>query len=676
MSRRSLPFAFLLTCLLTLAACADGARSDAEPSDASQVLPGEDAQVPLPDAASDGGGDDGGSADDAGAAPDAGDPDPDPEPDSGEIDPGEVVYDVEVASTWPAADAREVPVTASISVTFNQAMFPNSLTAAASNADDRDHNVVLAPQGSRITPVAVTKRDSSDKFTFVYTPNAPLAAKTTYTLTIRGGGDEAEENDAARSQRRTRMAEDFEFSFTTASADAPPTALTVTSISPADGSAEVDNATRVTVSFNQPIQSATLYLVPEGQGADPKRQGTFWVSDSPSFLFPEPGTLTLNGEMTAATFALAPGSALQGGTTYYVGVKGCADTPNPANSPCLRALSGARLEEDFTAAFTTRRAPAATIGALYELAATLESDSASVATNLRIEGATMTYYRDVSDNEGFFMQRQEMAGGEEKTVGIYVNTLGKHPPIPVWPMFESAQGWTSDGEALVEDGERALFAGYPVIDIDVTSVGTYQGMAYVKTDGYPAMRRVEGAADRTLADLLGAGEVATFSRAELEALQAAGAGELYKKVVVGEEHLGRLVMVEGKARYTGSSNSNSRIWFDLRWGTNASGDVIVDNIHKVRLLLTQAQMDLLGLQRVTNVDQATLRVLAPLQKGAFNKEELFYVQPAKISSVECTASQSGKSETCGARARTPAEIEADPELMRDVVRIAATASAD
>ena len=92
-------------------------------------------------------------------------------------------------------------------------------------------------------------------------------------------------------------------------------------------------------------------------------------------------------------------------------------------------------------------------------------------------------------------------------------------------------------------------------------------------------------------------------------------------------------------------------------------------MRKVRLLLSTDQMDLLGLTKTTEVDQATLRVLAPLQKGKFNDEQLLYVQPTKISSIECVPSQSGATETCGAVARSAAELDADPELMRDVVRV-------
>ncbi len=645
MSRRipSALFFLILLCLFAAPACSESESGDPVESDASVAPPNEDAQItPEPDASE--------------PEPDSGEPDS--EPDSGDIDDpdDEVIYDVEVVSTWPADGDTDVPLTASIAITFNQAMFPNSLTAAASNSDDRDHNVVLRAEGSGAA-VAVTKKDGTDKITFIYTPNSPLSAETTYTLTIRGGGDETEQNDAARSQRRTRMAEDFSFSFTTASADAALEALEVTSITPADGSVDVSNTTQITVTFNQPIQAATLYLVPEGQGANPKAQGTFWVSDSASFLFPEPGTLTVADDLTSATFALKAGQALDSGTAWYVGIKGCADTVNPANSPCLRALSGARLEDDFTASFTTAGARLGTISELYDLAAGLSGNDASVATNLRIEGATMTYYRDVTNNEGFFIQRAEEVDGASRQVGIYVNTIGRYPMIPVWPMFQTASGsWMSDEDPIVAEDERAVFASYPVIDIEVTSIGTSDGMAFVKTDGFPTMSKT---GERSISDILAAGEVTVINNAN--------------KLQVTDDLLGTLVMVEGKARYTGKQSSNDRVWFDLRWG-DPIGGTIYDQVRKVRLLLSTDQMDLLGLRKATDVDQATLRVLAPLQKGKFNDEQLLYVQPRKISSIECVPSQSGATETCGALSRSAAELDADPELMRDVVRVEEAAS--
>lgn len=637
MSRyRSLFLPFFVACFIAFIACSDGAKGDSESADASQIE--------QPDAASitDSGLDD----------PDAGELPQDasvPDPDSGTTtDPDEVVFDVEVVSTWPLDGSTGIPIAASISITFNQAMFPNSLTVASSNSDTRDHNVALMHSGTN-APIPLTKKDSSDKITFVYTPNGLLDAKTDYTLTIRGGGDAGENNDTIRSQRNTRMKEDFTLSFTTAAADDIVDALTVTSITPVDGATDVSNSTSVKVTFSQPIQSSTLYLVPDGQGASPKTQGTFWLSDSSAFLFPEPGTLTLSSNLTEATFALKPGAALKGDTMYHVGIKGCADTQNPANSPCLRALSGARLGEDFTASFVTTSATTGTIKDLYALAESLTSDSDVVAANVRIAGATMTYYRDVSNNEGFFMQRQEEIGGQLRHIGIYVNTLTKHPSLPVWPMFQSSIGWTSDTTPEIESEELALFADYPVIDIEVTSIGTYQGMAYVKTDGYPTLSRVSGQQDKTLAELIDDGMVPTFDSKNLN--------------TVMDEHLGTLVQIEGKPRWTGSQNSAARVWFDLRWGTNTSGGVIIDNVHKIRLLLSQDQMDLLGLQKVKDRDQATVRVIAPVQKGKFSGDELLYVQPTKLSSVECTGS------SCTALPRTSAELNADPELMRDIVKM-------
>ena len=579
-----------------------------------------------------------------------------------------LTFDVEVTSTWPADGASGVPVTSSVVVNFNQGMFPNSLKAIGDPSSDKDYNVVLSKKGSA-APVAVVKENSTDKTSFVYRPNSPLEPLTEYQMVLRGGGCTNGTNEAVRSQNDTKMREDYVFSFVTGAADAEAEELKVTSVTPADGADGVLNTTDVVVTFNQPIQTSTLFPVPDGQGANPKQQGTFWVSGSSSYLFPEPGTLTFSEDMTSAAFRLA--APLKGGKTYYVGVKGCADLSNPANGKCVRAVSGGRMGSDFGSSFTTAEAAAGTISGLISTALALPSDSDKASVNIRITDALMTYYRDVKGNEGFFIQREETVDGVKKQVGIYVNTLDKAPLIPVWPMYhKEGSGWVGDDYVQVLPEEWEFFAGYPSIQLDVSELSVVKGMPYVSTDGYPVMKRSGSEEDDlSIGEVIASGIVPVFSRAKLQAMSDAGETELYKKLLVTEEHLGTLVLLDGMIGCVDTcnhQNSLDSIWFDLRWGIPNDSGSLIDSFHKIRVLLSQEQMELLGLRKVSGTAQKHVRILAPVQKSTFSKEPLLYVKPYKISSMECGEEENAD---CAVVPRTAAELDAQPELMRDIALV-------
>gem|GEM_PF-1664712 len=580
---------------------------------------------------------------------------------------GCLIFDVEVTSTWPADGAAGVPVTTAVAVNFNQGMFPNSLKALGDPTVTKDYNVTLSRKDTG-TPVAVVKNDSTDKTSFIYRPNSPLDPQTEYQMVIRGGGCTNGTNEAVRSQNDTKMREDYVFTFTTGDAEAQPEEVKVLSITPANGAQNVSNTTDVVVTFNQPIQTATLFPVPEGQGASPKTQGTFWLSDSASYLFPEAGTLTFAEDMKSATFRLK--APLKGGRTYYAGVKGCADLANPANGKCVRGLSGGRMGDDFGSSFVVAAAAEGSISELISTALALPSDSDKAPVNTRITGALMTYYRDVKDNEGFFIQREETVDGVKKQVGIYVNTLGKAPLIPVWPMYhKEGSGWVGDDIVPVPEEEWESFAGYPTINLNVSELGVLKGMPYISTDGFPDMARVGDAEDDlTVRNVLSSGIVPVFSRAKLQAMTDAGETELYKKLLVTDEHLGTLVLLDGMIGCVDTCNhqdSPENVWLDLRWGIpNESTGTLIDSIHKIRVLLSQEQMGLLGIQKISGTAQKHVRILAPVQKRTFSKEPLLYVKPYKISSIECDAQ-----DVCTAVSRTAAELDAAPELVRDIALV-------
>ena len=107
-----------------------------------------------------------------------------------------------VTSVTPAAGATGVSRSAPISMTFDRAIDPTTITSSTIFLKDPSGNVVSAT----LSYNAVTN-------TVTLTPNAPLNAFTTYTMTIRGGGT----GSRVRDQFGNYLAADYTWSFTTGS---------------------------------------------------------------------------------------------------------------------------------------------------------------------------------------------------------------------------------------------------------------------------------------------------------------------------------------------------------------------------------------------------------------------------------------------------------------------------
>jgi hypothetical protein len=107
-----------------------------------------------------------------------------------------------VTSVTPANGATGVSRSAPISMTFDRAIDPTTITSSTIFLKDSSGNVVSAT----LSYNAVTN-------TVTLTPNAPLNAFTTYTMTIRGGGT----GSRVRDQFGNYLAADYTWSFTTGS---------------------------------------------------------------------------------------------------------------------------------------------------------------------------------------------------------------------------------------------------------------------------------------------------------------------------------------------------------------------------------------------------------------------------------------------------------------------------
>lgn len=202
-----------------------------------------------------------------------------------------------VASTNPADKATNVPINSRISVTFSRAMQADSLGATS----------------FRLTP-AVSGSVAAGGSTATFTPSAPLAPATAYTVTVGAG---------VKDTSGQGLAADYSWSFTTA--EAPPT---VVSTDPAPNATGVAVEAVIKATFSKDMAPASINAT------------TFTLAPGAS------GAVTYASK--AATYT--PGSFLAYATVYTAtittGAKDAAGNPLAASSSWT---------------FTTRAQPAAPV---------------------------------------------------------------------------------------------------------------------------------------------------------------------------------------------------------------------------------------------------------------------------------------------------------------------------
>ncbi|MGI5863022.1 MAG: Ig-like domain-containing protein [Myxococcales bacterium] len=319
-----------------------------------------------------------------------------------------------VVSTTPADGSTGVPTSAAITITFNKRMRQATVTSPT--------NVKLY-RGSDPAGAVTMTRETYNNPTFVFYPQATLQPNTQYTLRVMGGAS------GVKDESDNPMTGDFTARFTTGSgADTSP--LEVVSVSPADGATGVAPDAAVEITFNKPVDPASVFL------NYPGTTGTLRVSRYADGTFPEEGTLDLSSNPTVR-FQIDPGTAYEIERTYHVKITGGAQG--------VRALSGATMAADFASTFTIQAPVEGTIADLRAV---------DGVCAIRVRGVYMTYFRGQPDSwKGFFIQ--DTRGGP----GIYVVTGNRNPspgPPPMW-------GATR----------------YPNIDITVSRVGDFEGFKQV-----------------------------------------------------------------------------------------------------------------------------------------------------------------------------------------------------
>ena len=141
-----------------------------------------------------------------------------------------------------------------------------------------------------------------------FTPDAPLTAGSTYTVTI---------TTAATDTAGVPLAADYMFSFTLPGGVGG--AVTVVSTSPQDGDVDVDATVQITVTFSTPM--------------DPATTATAFTID---------GGVTATGLVTGDTLTITPSANLSDATTYTVTIETGASS-----------LTGNALAAAFNFTFTT-----------------------------------------------------------------------------------------------------------------------------------------------------------------------------------------------------------------------------------------------------------------------------------------------------------------------------------
>jgi hypothetical protein len=219
----------------------------------------------------------------------------------------------------PASGAATVATNTAVTVTFSDAMNPNSITGGIISGTLGGTFTVTDPAGI-LVPGRVDYDPSTKTATF--TPVVALAAGTTYTVRL----DSAIQSAAGASLPPTT------WMFTTAAAPAPTGPPIVTGMTPQNGATNVPTSTAtVTATFSAAMDSNSI------------TPGTFTLTPAggPSVG----GSIAYDPATNTASLTLSPPAALAPGTTYTVQLDSAI---RDASSP-----TGRNLASDYIWTFTT-----------------------------------------------------------------------------------------------------------------------------------------------------------------------------------------------------------------------------------------------------------------------------------------------------------------------------------
>ena len=250
-----------------------------------------------------------------------------------------------VVSTSPASNATSININTVITAEVSEALNAASVTNTS----------VLLQNGAITVPATLGYTPGSTTITL--TPASPLAEKTLYTVTLKGGAGTDRILDVAGNA----LAADYVWSFTTVDQTAP----TVLSTSP------VNNATNVAIS------STITAEVSEALNAASVTNTSVFLQNG---IVSVPATLTYIPGST--TITLTPASPLAEKTVYTVTLKGGAGADR------ILDVAGNALAADYVWSFTTGDFTAPTV---------LSTSPANNATSINVNTVITAEVSEVLD---------------------------------------------------------------------------------------------------------------------------------------------------------------------------------------------------------------------------------------------------------------------------------------
>jgi hypothetical protein len=196
------------------------------------------------------------------------------------------VFPPVVSARSPASGATGVAITSAITADFNEPMTASTI----------DATTAFLQAGSTLIPATVAYSTTNRRVTI--TPSMPLAARTTYTVSLKGG------SAGIKDLAGLPLAADNVWSFTTSS-PSDQTAPTVTSTIPGAAATGVALSTTISAVFSEALNTSTV------------NTATAFLQNGATTV---PASVAYNS--TTRTVTLTPSAPLIAGTTYTATIKG------------------------------------------------------------------------------------------------------------------------------------------------------------------------------------------------------------------------------------------------------------------------------------------------------------------------------------------------------------------
>jgi len=276
-----------------------------------------------------------------------------------------------VVSSTPANAAPAVPLNTTVTATFSRAMEASTI--------DSTTFTLTGPAAT-----AVAGEVSYSGLTGTFTPAAPLAGSTLYTATVTTGAQDPTGN---------ALAANYVWTFTTAVQPA------VTSANPANGATSVPLNQKITATFNQPMNAASItaagtFTVAVTTGGAAVAGVVTYDAPSNTAVFTPTAALTASTQYTGTITTAAQtaaGSALAGNYVwnFTTGTAASATAPPVASTDPASAATLVPVNQDVAATFTRAMDPA-TISALGTVTVVVTAGAVPVSGTVTYDTASQT----------------------------------------------------------------------------------------------------------------------------------------------------------------------------------------------------------------------------------------------------------------------------------------------